>query len=54
MTLVAKAGKLDLEHQQEHGRPITRDRLRAALKVSNAVAGEVLRQVRSLRHGGEQ
>lgn len=45
--LVAQARQLDIEHQQERGRPITRDKLRAALKVSNAVAGEVLREVRS-------
>ena len=45
--LVERARQLDAEHRQEHGRPITRDKLRAALKVSNAVASEVLRQVRA-------
>jgi hypothetical protein len=45
--LVARALGLDAEHRREHGRPITRDKLRAALKVSNAVASEVLRQVRT-------
>lgn len=44
--LVERARQLDAEHQQEHGRPITRDRLRAELKVSNAVAGHVLRRLR--------
>lgn len=45
--LVARARQLDAEYRQEHGRPITRDKLRAGLKVSNAVAGEVLRRVRT-------
>jgi hypothetical protein len=45
--LVARARQLDAEHRQANGRPITRDKLRAALKVSNAVAGEVLKQVRT-------
>lgn len=49
--LVARARQLDAEHRQEHGRPITRDKLRAALKVSNAVASEVLRRVRTTAHG---
>jgi Protein of unknown function (DUF2637) len=49
--LIEKARQLDAEHRQQHGRPITRDRLRAGLKVSNAVAGEVLRQVRSMAQG---
>jgi hypothetical protein len=45
--LVARARQLDAKHRQEHRRPITRDALRAQLKVSNAVAGEVLRRLRS-------
>lgn len=45
--LVARARQLDHEHRQEHGKSITRDRLRAGLKVSNAVAGEVLRHIRA-------
>jgi hypothetical protein len=49
--LVARARQLDAEHQEEHGRPISRDKLRAALKISNALAGEVLRRVRG--HEGE-
>lgn len=49
--LVARACQLDTEHRQATGRPISRDRLRAALKVSNAVAGDVLRQVRAQTQG---
>jgi hypothetical protein len=45
--LIEKAQQLDADHRQEHGRPITRDRLRAVLRVSNAVASELLRQVRA-------
>jgi hypothetical protein len=45
--LVARARQLDAEHREQHGRPITRDKLRAALKVSNAVASDVLRRVRT-------
>lgn len=45
--LLDKARQIDAVHRQEHGRPISRDKLRTQLKVSNAVAGEVLRQVRS-------
>jgi hypothetical protein len=49
--LVAKATQLDAEHRETAGRPISRARLRAALKVSNAVAGEVLRQLRAQAQG---
>ncbi|MCE7006599.1 hypothetical protein LWC34_27770 [Kibdelosporangium philippinense] len=44
--LVERARQLDVEHRLQHGRPITRDRLRTALQVSNATAGQVLREVR--------
>jgi hypothetical protein len=44
--LVAQAKQIDAQHRKEHGRPISRDKLRAELKVSNAVAGAVLREVR--------
>lgn len=44
--LIDQARQLDVEHRRQHGRPITRDRLRTALKVSNAAAGQVLREVR--------
>jgi hypothetical protein len=45
--LVTRARQLDAEHREAHGRPTTRDKVRAALKVSNAVASDVLRQVRA-------
>lgn len=44
--LVARAKQLDAEHREATGRRITRDHLRAELKVSNAVAGMVLRAFR--------
>jgi hypothetical protein len=50
--LVNQARQLDAVHRQEHDRPISRDKLRAQLKVSNAVAGEVLRRVRSTAQSG--
>jgi hypothetical protein len=49
--LLERARQLDAAHHQEHGRPITRDKLRAALKVSNAVASKVLRQIRATAQG---
>lgn len=45
--LVTLARKLDTEHREATGRPITRDRLRAQLKTSNAVAGELIRIIRA-------
>jgi hypothetical protein len=45
--LLAKAKQLDAEHRQAHGRPVSRDKLRAGLKVSNAVAGGLLRRLRA-------
>lgn len=45
-SLVSKARQLDAEHHQAHGRRITRDKLRAALQVSNATAGELLALLR--------
>ncbi len=45
--LVTRARQLDAEYRAAHGRPITRDKLRAQLKVSNAVAGSVLREMRA-------
>ncbi|GAB3428674.1 hypothetical protein [Flindersiella endophytica] len=44
--LLNLARKLDAEHRLATGRSISRDKLRAALKVSNATAGELLRAVR--------
>lgn len=44
--LVTLARKLDAEYREAKGRPITRDKLRAQLKSSNAVAGELIRIIR--------
>jgi hypothetical protein len=41
------ARRVATEHHQRHGRPITRDALRARLGVSNALASELLRHVRT-------
>ena len=45
--LVKRARQLDAEHRAATGRAITRDRLRAGLRVSNEVAGTLLKHVRS-------
>jgi hypothetical protein len=45
--LVDYARRVATEHHQRHGRPITRDALRARLGVSNALASELLRHVRT-------
>lgn len=50
--LVARARELDLVRRQEVGRPISRDRLRASLGISNALAGELVRIVRSTAQDG--
>jgi uncharacterized membrane protein YphA (DoxX/SURF4 family) len=47
--LVRRARQLDAVHREQHGRPITRDKLRTELRVSNAVAGDILRRVRAHR-----
>ncbi|WP_163513551.1 SpdA protein [Fodinicola acaciae] len=44
--LVATARQLDEAHQAETGKPITRDVLRANLRVSNALTGAVLSAIR--------
>jgi hypothetical protein len=44
--LVEFARRVADEHHTRHGRPITRDALRARLGVSNQVASDVLRQIR--------
>jgi hypothetical protein len=44
--LLATARQLDAEHRAANGKPITRDKLRARLKVSNAIAGALLRELR--------
>lgn len=51
--LIAKAYALDAEHRQSTGRPISRDRLRPALGVSNALASELVRLVRAMPRGGD-
>lgn len=40
-------------HHDKHGRRITRDALRAQLNVSNAVAGQLLRELRAQSNGSE-
>ncbi|SEG89868.1 Protein of unknown function [Thermomonospora echinospora] len=44
--LVEFARRVADEHHTRHGRPITRDALRARLGVSNQLASELLRQIR--------
>ncbi|MFF5265440.1 DUF2637 domain-containing protein [Actinomadura viridis] len=46
-SLVAFARRVVTEHQDRHGRPITRDALRARLGVSNQLASDLLRQIRT-------
>jgi hypothetical protein len=41
--LLSAARQLDRDHRTSTGRPLTRDKLRAALHVSNSVAGELVR-----------
>jgi hypothetical protein len=45
--LIERAYRLNAAHRQRTGRPITRDTLRANLRVSNAVAGELLQLMRA-------
>ncbi|WP_067806497.1 DUF2637 domain-containing protein [Actinomadura formosensis] len=45
--LVDFARRIAAEHQTEHGKPITRDALRARLGVSNQLASDLLRQLRT-------
>ncbi|GAA4078956.1 DUF2637 domain-containing protein [Actinomadura miaoliensis] len=45
--LLEFARRVAAEHQATHGRPITRDALRARLGVSNQLASDLLRQVRN-------
>ncbi|NEA28324.1 DUF2637 domain-containing protein [Actinomadura bangladeshensis] len=45
--LVDFARRVAAEHESEHGRPITRDALRARLGVSNQLASDLLRQLRT-------
>jgi hypothetical protein len=45
--LVAFARRVAAEHQDTHGEPITRDKLRARLGVSNQLASTLLRELRT-------
>jgi Protein of unknown function (DUF2637) len=45
--LVEFARRVASEHQDRHGKPITRDELRARLGVSNQLASDLLRQIRT-------
>jgi hypothetical protein len=45
--LLAQARAAAAEHQHTHGRPISRDALRHALRVSNQTAGALLRELRA-------
>jgi hypothetical protein len=45
--LVAFARRVAAEHEQAHGEPITRDKLRARLGVSNHLASTLLRELRT-------
>ena len=45
--LVDFARRVAAEHQDTHGRPITRDTLRARLGVSNQLASDLLHQIRT-------
>jgi hypothetical protein len=51
--LVAAARQLDAAHRTENNRPITRDALRTQLRVSSAVASELIRIVRTVPNGGD-
>ncbi|WP_405140653.1 DUF2637 domain-containing protein [Sphaerisporangium sp. NBC_01403] len=46
--LLDYARRVAAEHHARHGRPITRDTLRARLGVSNQLATELLRQLRNI------
>jgi hypothetical protein len=45
--LLAQARAAEAEHRNTHGRPISRDALRQALRVSNQTAGALLRELRA-------
>lgn len=45
--LVQRARRADAAHRKATGKPITRDGLRTELRVSNAVAGQLVRRVRA-------
>jgi hypothetical protein len=45
--LVEFARRVAVDHEREHGEPITRDKLRARLGVSNQLASTLLRELRT-------
>ncbi|MEX5635786.1 hypothetical protein [Parafrankia sp. FMc2] len=45
--LMQRARRADTAHRKATGKPITRDGLRTELRISNAVAGQLLREVRT-------
>jgi hypothetical protein len=45
--LLAQARAVAAEHEHAHGRPVSRDALRRALRVSNQTAGALLHQLRA-------
>jgi len=45
--MLASARLTAAEHQRQPGQPITRDALRARLGISNQLASDLLRQVRT-------
>ena len=47
VVLIARAGQAAAEHRRQTGTGITRDQLRAALRVSNRTAGRLLHLVRT-------
>jgi len=51
--LMARARTAAQSHRDKHGRRITRDVLRAQLNVSNAVAGQLLRELQTTSNGIE-
>ncbi|WP_243713135.1 DUF2637 domain-containing protein [Actinomadura sp. 6K520] len=51
--LVEFARRVATEHHTQHGRPITRDALRARLGISNQLASDLLRQLRTEHNGAE-
>jgi hypothetical protein len=51
--LVQRARELDTAKRASAGKPISRDGLRAALGISNALAGELVRIVRSTEDGAD-
>lgn len=51
--LVLKARELDAATRASAGKPISRDGLRAALGISNALAGELVRIVRTTEDGAD-